>query len=111
MQLLEYFNLPKPKEHTVFRQTHYKNYIRLVIKNTYIKNLIEEASKYKNTPHASEQLGQYLDKIKDIEDESKILPQKYETFLRSYKRTFDLNEGARRKMKMEEEKRNQRAKL
>jgi hypothetical protein len=38
-----------------------------VIKFNYIQKIIEEASKWVNTTNASENLEQYLDKIKEIE--------------------------------------------
>ena len=54
----------------VFKRTHYKTYIRKVIQFNIIQKIIEEATKWVNTAGASENLEQYLEKIKEIEKES-----------------------------------------
>ena len=43
---------------------HYNIYIKKVIKNNVIEKIIEEASRWVNTEHASEKLREHLDKIK-----------------------------------------------
>ena len=62
-----------------------------MIKNAHIKKLIEEASKFKGTRWASENLGSFLDKIREIEEESRFVPQSYDSFVKTYKRDFDFN--------------------
>jgi hypothetical protein len=43
---------------------HYSIYINTVIKNATIMAIIKEAMKWNNTPHASKNLKEHLDKIK-----------------------------------------------
>ena len=66
---------------TIFREQHYKNYKKTVINNRVLKLLVDEATRWRDTPHASEFLGQYLDKIKGIVDESRQLPETYDHFI------------------------------
>jgi len=65
-----------------------------VIKFNYIQKIIEEASKWVNTTNASENLEQYLDKIKEIEKDSQFIPDTYESFKRENLK-FDLNKHTR----------------
>ena len=66
MQLLEFLGLPNPNEHTVFRLTHYKAYIKIVVENEEIKALIDEAARWKGEKDFNPQLMQHLAKIQDI---------------------------------------------
>jgi len=63
---------------------HYTTYIKIVIQNKVIKSIIEEASRWKGTKGASKNLDAYLEKIKEIEEESKVLPETYDSFIKKY---------------------------
>ena len=69
-----------PNEHTVFRQTHYSTYIRIVIKNEEIKAIIDEATRWKDNKDFAPQLEQHLNKIREIIEGQKILPENYAYF-------------------------------
>lgn len=71
LQLLNYFGLKPPQNITIFREQHYKIYKKIVINNRTLKLLVDEASRWRDTQHASENLAAYLDKIKLIVDESR----------------------------------------
>jgi hypothetical protein len=49
---------------------HYSIYIKTVIKNPSIQQIIKEASKWIGNPGASESLHSFLEKIKEIEKDS-----------------------------------------
>ena len=78
MQLLEFLGLPNPNEHTVFRQTHYSTYIRIVIKNEEIKAIIDEATRWKDHKDFAPQLESHLNKIFEIQEGAKKLPENYQ---------------------------------
>jgi len=63
LQLLSYFGLKPPQNNTIFREQHYKNYKKIVINNRTLKLIVDEASRWRGTQFASENLGAYLDKI------------------------------------------------
>ena len=71
LQLLDNFGLKPPQVSTIFREQHYKNYKKIVISNKTLKLLIDEATRWRDTEHASDNLGQYLDKIKNIVDDGR----------------------------------------
>jgi hypothetical protein len=56
---------------TIFREQHYRNYKKIVISNKTLKLLIDEASRWRDTDQASENLSQYLDKIQAIVDDGR----------------------------------------
>ena len=64
--MLEYLGMENPNEHTVFRQTHYATYIRIVIKNEEIKAIIDEATRWKDNKEFSPSLESNLTKIREI---------------------------------------------
>ena len=70
LQLLAYLKLENHSKYTVFKLTHYNIYLRKVIKSNIIQKIIEEAQKWVHTPNASENLEEYLDKIREIERDS-----------------------------------------
>lgn len=55
-----------------------------------------------NTSNASENLEQYLEKIKEIESDSQFLPDKYDSIKVSYL-NFDLNKHTRELIAAERE--------
>lgn len=79
--MLKFFDLTPPQSNTIFREQHYKNYKKIVINNRTLKLLVDEASKWRDTEFASEHLSEYLDKIKTIVEESRQLPETYESFI------------------------------
>ena len=101
LQLLSYFGLEPPQINTIFREQHYKNYKKIVINNRTLKLLVNEAARWRDTEHASENLGAYLDKIKMIVDESRQLPETYERFKQKYPVKNDLNLKAQEKIKQD----------
>ena len=76
---------------TIFREQHYKNYKKIVISNKTLKLLIDEASRWRDTEHASENLGRYLDKINAIVDDSRQVSETYEQFIAANPIQQDLN--------------------
>lgn len=84
---------------TIFREQHYKNYKKIVIQNKTLKLLIDEASRWRDTEHASENLAQYLDKIQAIVDDGRQLPENYEAFIVNNPINTDLNQKADVKIK------------
>jgi hypothetical protein len=119
LQLLDYLHLKNHSNYTIFKRAHYSTYLRKVIKFDYIQKIIEEATKWLNTPNASENLESYLDKIREIEKDSQFIPDSYESFKRDYlkydlnKHTKDLIESEREaqlKRRKEQEKANFEAK-
>ncbi len=62
--------LKNHSEYTMFKRCHYKTYIRKVIKYSVIQKITEEAQKWVGTPGASENLEQYLEKIREIEKDA-----------------------------------------
>ena len=68
-----------------------------------IQKIIEEATKWVNTAGASENLEQYLEKIKEIEKESQFIPDPYESFKRKTYLDVDLNEYTEQQIKIERE--------
>jgi len=99
LQLLNYFGLKPPQNNTIFREQHYKNYKKIVINNRTLKLLVDEATRWRDTQHASENLGAYLDKIKVIVDESRQLPETYDRFMQDNPVQQDLNLKALAKIK------------
>lgn len=91
LQLLNNFGLKPPKNNTIFREQHYKNYKKIVINNRTLKLLIDEAARYRDTEFASDQLAANLDKIKTIIDECHQLPETYERFVMNNPIKNDLN--------------------
>lgn len=81
LQMLKFFDLAPPQTNTIFREQHYKNYKKIVINNRTLKLLVDEASKWRDTEFASEHLSAYLDKIKTIVEESRQLPETYDSFM------------------------------
>lgn len=90
--------MTNPNEHTVFRQTHYSTYIRIVIKNEEIKAIIDEATKWKDHKDFAPSLESNLIKIREILEGQKILPENYSNFQKRYKRQINLNEAARKSL-------------
>lgn len=103
LQLLEFLGLKNHSTYTVFKSTHYKTYIKKVIKFDIIQKIIEEASRWLHTPGASEHLESYLDKIKEIERESQFIPDTYESFKKRTYMEVDLNEYTRKVILLEKE--------
>ena len=52
----------------------------MVIRDTVIKDIIAEATKFKGAKNLSQNLDTYLEKIKDIEEQAKAQPESYELF-------------------------------
>lgn len=96
-----------PQNNTIFREQHYKNYKKTVINNRVLKLIVDEASRWRHTPYASDNLGAYLDKIKTIVDESRQLPETYERFIADNPVAADLNGKAQAKIKQDAAKNNQ----
>lgn len=69
--------------------------------------IVEEATRWRDTPHASENLGAYLDKIKTIVDESRQLPETYHSFIQLNPIKNDLNTKAQNKIRQDAAKNNQ----
>ena len=69
--------------------------------NRTLKLIVDEATKWRNTKYASENLGAHLDKIKIIVEESRQLPETYESFTLNYPIKTDLNQKAQEKIKQE----------
>ena len=92
LQLLEYVKVKNTLQCRIFKKMHYNIYIKKVIKNNVIEKIIEEASRWVNTEHASEKLREHLDKIKQIENDSSSLPDSYDNFVKRKHLDFDLNE-------------------
>jgi len=78
-----------------------------VINNRTLKLLVDEATRWRNTQYASENLGNYLDKIKMIVDESRELPETYEHFIQDNPVKQDLNLKAQTKIKQDAAKNTQ----
>ena len=72
-----------------------------------LKLIVDEATRWRDTQHASENLGAYLDKIKMIVDESRQLPETYDRFMADNPVKSDLNLKAKTKIKQDAEKNNQ----
>ena len=81
LQLLNFFGLKPPQVNTIFREQHFKNYKKIVINNKTLKLIIDEATKWRDTEHASDSLNAYLDKINQLVEDSRQLPETYETFI------------------------------
>ena len=96
LQLLDFLKLKNTNQYTVFKKTHYSTYILKVIKHNVIKKIIGEASKWVNTPGASDSLKSFLEKIKEIERDSQFIPEKYSDFKRGHYLSEDLNDYARK---------------
>ena len=95
LQLLDYVKVKNTSQYRIFKQTHYQIYIRKVIKNNVIQKIIEEASRWVETNHASKVLAEHLEKIKQIEQDSQFLPDSYKNFHKMKYLEFDLNEHTR----------------
>ena len=80
LQLLEFVKVRNTFQYRIFKSMHYTIYIKKVIKNTTIRKIIEEASRWVDTEYASKSLAEHLEKIKQIEHDSNCLPDKYENF-------------------------------
>lgn len=93
--MLDYVKVKNTSQYRIFKQTHYQIYIRKVIKNNVIQKIIEEASRWVETNHASKVLAEHLEKIKQIEQDSQFLPDSYENFHKMKYLEFDLNEHTR----------------
>lgn len=99
--MLNYFELKPPQDCTIFREQHYKHYKIIVINNRTLKLIIEEATKWRHTKYASDQLGMHLDKIKMIVEESRQLPETYSNFMKNHSVKQDLNHKAQEKIKQD----------
>lgn len=71
LQLLSLFNFEPPQSNTIFREQHFKNYKKIVINNRTLKLIIEEATRWKESEFASDQLSDNLEKINLILAESR----------------------------------------
>ena len=72
-----------------------------MINNRTLKLLVDEATRWRDTKYASENLGAYLDKIKMVVDESRQIPESYGGFILKNPIKDDLNQKARAKIKAE----------
>lgn len=103
LYLLDFLGLKNHSQYTVFKQTHYQTYIQKVIKFNVIQKIIEEATKWVGTSDASEHLESYLEKIRDIEKESKFVPDSYDQFKKRQYMDVDLNDYTRKAILAEKE--------
>ena len=78
-----------------------------MINNRVLKLIVDEATRWRDTQHASENLSAYLDKIKMIVDESRQLPETYERFMSDNPVKSDLNLKAKTKIKQDSDKNSQ----
>ena len=69
--------------------------------------LVDEATRWRDTKYASENLGSYLDKIKMVVDDSRQLPETYSRFIQENPIKEDLNQKAKNKIKSDINKNNQ----
>lgn len=102
LQLLNFFGLKPPQVNTIFREQHFKNYKKIVINNKTLKLIIDEATKWRDTEHASDSLNAYLDKINQLVEDSRQLPETYETFVSKTQIKRDLNDKVEAKIKQDQ---------
>lgn len=64
LQLLDFVKVKNTFQYRIFKSMHYTIYIKKVIKNSVLRTIIDEASRWVNTEYASKQLAEHLDKIR-----------------------------------------------
>lgn len=96
LQLLGILGLQNPETMCVFRKYHYECYVKNVMLSDYIRPQIEEAALALSKGEGSEQLGQFLEKIKEIKQGLNLKQSSYADFIASYKSQYNFNENVSR---------------
>jgi len=92
LQLLGILGLHNPETLCVFRKYHYECYVKNVVLSDYIRPQIEEAALALSKGEGSEQLGQFLEKIKEIKQGLSFKQISYQDFIAGYKSQYNFND-------------------